>query len=112
MAEKRNAQRIRVNLRAGYRSDSVALDGWVANISRFGLFFCADFLDAEGAQVSISLELPGHQAPLEIAGEVVRVVSSPLASGMAIRFGQIPPQSRRQLANFMIERSYLALHQA
>jgi uncharacterized protein (TIGR02266 family) len=112
MGEKRHAHRLRVNLRARYRSDSVALEGWVANISRFGLFLRADFLDAEGTQVSLYLTLPGHQAPLCIPGEVIRVDPAPLSSGMAIRFGQIPPSTRRLLANFMIERSYLALHQA
>jgi uncharacterized protein (TIGR02266 family) len=107
--EKRNAHRIRVNLRARYASQQVALDGWVANLSRHGLFLRSEYLDALGSRVTLELALPGEPEPLNLAGEVVRVDDGPLGSGMGIQFERLAPMVRRQLANFMIERSYQAL---
>lgn len=109
MAEKRRGHRIRVNLKARYQSDAAALEGWVANLSRYGMFIRSDFLDDRGAQVRVDLQIPGQEDPIELAGEVVRVDSSPLSSGMGIRFSSMAAPIRRALANFMIERSYQAL---
>ena len=109
MAEKRRGHRIRVNLRARYQSDAAAIEGWVANLSRHGMFIRSDYLDNHGARVRIDLTIPGHEDPLELDGEVVRVETSPLSSGMGIRFSGMAAPIRRALANFMIERSYQAL---
>jgi uncharacterized protein (TIGR02266 family) len=103
-AEKRRAHRVRVNLRARYRSETCAMDAWVANVSRFGLFIRSDFLDSEGTPAAVDLEVPGG-TPLHLDGEVVRVDVSPLSSGMGIRFNHMADPVRRALANLMIERS-------
>ena len=107
-SEKRRAQRVLVNLEASYRSPGIALEGRVANLSRCGLFLRSEFLDDQGAQVKVGLNLPGGLGDVEIAGEVVRVDVSPMHSGMGIRFGSMSAPVRRALANFMIERSYRA----
>jgi uncharacterized protein (TIGR02266 family) len=109
MAEKRGAQRIRVHLRASYRSSQTAIEGWVSNLSRHGLFLRTDLLDERGGEIRLELDLPGVGA-LSLEGEVVRVDATPMSSGMAIRFGQLAEDTRRHIANFMIERSYQALH--
>ena len=109
MAEKRGAHRIRVHLRASYRSSRTAIEGWVSDLSRHGLFLRTESVDDErGHDIKLHLDLPGGAVALE--GEVVRIDTTPAASGMAIRFGAIGEDTRRQLANFMIERSYHALH--
>ncbi len=107
-SEKRRAQRVLVNLPASYRSPEMALEGRVANLSRFGLFLRSEFLDDRGAKVQVALNLPNGLGHVEIDGEVVRVDASPLHSGMGIRFGRMAAPVRRALANFMIERSYQA----
>ena len=109
MAEKRRGHRIRVNLKARYQSEAAALEGWVNNLSRYGMFIRSDFLDDQGAQVNVNLTIPGHDDPLQLVGEVVRVDTRPLSSGMGIRFSSMATPIRRALANFMIERSYQAL---
>ena len=103
-ADKRRAHRVRVNLRARYRSDTCAMDAWVANVSRAGLFIRADFLDSEGTTAAVEVEIPGS-APLHLDGEVVRVDASPSSAGMGIRFNHMADPERRALANLMIERS-------
>jgi uncharacterized protein (TIGR02266 family) len=108
LAEKRRAERVRVNLRALYRSETVTLEGWVANLSRMGLFLRSDFLDDEGSSVAVDLRVPGEDEPLCLAGEVVRVDTSPMSAGMGIRFSRLADPVRRALANLVIERSCLA----
>jgi hypothetical protein len=109
MAEKRAAQRIPVNLRAYYRSRDTSIEGWVADLSRLGLFLRSEFFDDLGSEAVIDLDLPGNVEPLRLRGEVVRVDSRPTSCGMGIRFASIPAEARRPLANFMIERSYQTL---
>jgi hypothetical protein len=106
VAEKRRAERIRVNLRAHYRSDGLALEGRVCDLSRNGLFMRSAYLDELGTPVSVDLELPGQGACLQLLGEVVRVDTTPLGAGMGIRFGGLETRVCRDLANLVIERSY------
>lgn len=106
MAEKRRAERIRVNLRAHYRSDGMALEGRVSDLSSAGLFLRAEFLDELGTTVAVDLEVPGQDLRLRLAGEVVRVDTRPLSAGMGIRFAGLETRVRRDLANLVIERSY------
>src|SRR4029079_11568584 len=101
MRERRGAHRIQVNLPARYRSEGTSLVGWVANVSRNGLFLRAQYVDARGAEVEVSFALPGDGQPLAVTGTVVRVHESSLCPGMAIRFVQIPELVRRRLADFM-----------
>ena len=109
MAEKRAAQRIAVRLRAMYRSSGAVIDGWVDDLSRVGLFLRSEYLDTPGSEAVIDLALPGNAAPLRLSGEVVRVETQSGRSGMGIRFGSMAEDTRRPLANFMIESSYQAL---
>lgn len=108
MSEKRRAERIQVNLRAHYRSEVLALEGRVANLSRHGMFLRADYLDDLGTTVAVDLEVPGREIRLRLSGEVVRVETTPLAAGMGIRFAVLDTWVRRELANLVIERSYQA----
>ena len=109
MAEKRRAERIHVNLRAHYRSQALSLEGRVCDLSRHGLFLRSDFLDDLGTPVAVDLEVPNRGIRLRLAGEVVRVDTSPMTSGMGIRFSVLDTWVRRELANLVIERSYSAV---
>jgi|SRR5688572_3116450 hypothetical protein len=108
MAEKRSAHRITVKLRASFRSSQAVIEGWVCDLSRLGLFLQADYLDEPGTAGTIDLELPDGE-PLRLPCEIVRVDMTPEHGGMAIRFGALPDDTRRPLANFMIESSYQSL---
>jgi hypothetical protein len=78
--------------------------GWVANLSRNGLFLRSEFLDAAGTDVSISFELPGEAQPVALRGQVVRVHDGALCPGMAVRFTLVPDGVQRKLAMFMQKR--------
>jgi uncharacterized protein (TIGR02266 family) len=103
--ERRGAHRIQVNLPARYRSDETTLVGWVANVSRRGMFLRSQYVDERGAEVEVSFALPGDRQPLALSGQVVRVHESSLCPGMAIRFVGVPEAARRKLAEFMARRS-------
>lgn len=103
--ERRGAHRIQVNLPARYRSEGTSLVGWVANVSRNGLFLRSQYVDGRGAAVEVSFALPGDREPMAVMGKVVRVHESSLCPGMAIRFVEIPAPARRRLADFMSRRN-------
>jgi uncharacterized protein (TIGR02266 family) len=103
--ERRGAHRIQVNLPARYRSDDTTLVGWVANVSRNGMFLRSQYVDEHGAAVEVSFALPGDRQPVALTGTVVRVHESPLCPGMAIRFVGMAEVARRRLAEFMSRRS-------
>lgn len=106
--ERRTAPRLQVNLPARYNSEATSLLGWVANLSRNGLFLRSDYLDEAGAEVSVSFELPGEPHPVALRGQVVRVNDGALCPGMAIRFTQVPDGVERKLAMFMQNRHRFA----
>jgi uncharacterized protein (TIGR02266 family) len=103
--ERRGAHRIQVNLPARYRSEATNLVGWVANVSRNGIFLRSQYVDNRGAEVDVSFALPGDRQPVAATGKVVRVHESSLCPGMAIRFVEIPDPARRRLADFLSRRN-------
>lgn len=105
-SERRNASRVEVRIPARYSSSAISLSGEVENLSSQGLFLRSQYLDEEGARVELTVMLPGEEAPVQLNGEVVRVVETPTASGMGIRFRGLHPLAKRRLANYMIERRY------
>jgi uncharacterized protein (TIGR02266 family) len=109
LPERRLAHRLEVHLSVRYSSDSVTLSGIASSLSRNGMFLRTDYLDSRGQSAAVTVTLPGHPAPLELSGEVVRVDEEPSRAGMAIRFGDLAPSSRKRLAEFVIEHGYLAL---
>lgn len=63
-----------------------------------------------GVDANLYLYIPGQSVPLVLKGEVKRVDTRPLSSGMGICFQQIDDDSRRTLAEFLIERSFSSLN--
>jgi hypothetical protein len=108
MAEKRSAHRVAVKLSACYRSPAATIEGFVTDLSRLGMFLSSSFLDAPGASGVIEVVLPNAAQPLFLRGEVVRVDTGS-QPGMGIRFGTLPDEVRRPLANFMMEASFRSL---
>ena len=103
--ERRLENRVQVNLPARCSSDAAALDGWVSNISRTGLFLRSPYLDVPGAEVQVAFDLPNERTPVSVRGRVVRVSEQPMCPGMAIRFTGVSDLARHRLANFLARRS-------
>ncbi len=109
ITEKRRSRRVRVNIRAAYRSETVTLYGQVGDLSRNGVFLRSDYLDGKGSVVELEILLPGNEIPLTLRGEVVWLDLRPGCSGMGIQFKNVHETARRALANFMIEQAYPVL---
>jgi uncharacterized protein (TIGR02266 family) len=99
--DKREAVRIRVQVRARCRSQGVIVDGLVEDVSRSGLFLRASNSIREGSVAELELEIPGEET-LRLAVEVVRVEEGPGGVGMGLRFVEKPERSR-SLANFIMQ---------
>lgn len=72
---RRRHQRFETYLRARFRSYQQLLDEYVTNISHGGLFIRTDSPPPMGEQVTVAVTFPGENAPREITGEVVRIVT-------------------------------------
>lgn len=103
--ERRLENRVQVNLPARCSSDAAALDGWIANLSRTGVFLRSQYLDVTGAEVDLVFDLPGDRLPIAVRGRVVRVSEQAMCPGMGIRFTAVSDGARHRLANFMAHRS-------
>jgi hypothetical protein len=108
MMEHRRAPRVAVDLPARYRSGTVSLDGRAGNLSQNGMFFLATSLDDQIENpIHIEIDLPDHDQPLTLHGEVRWVHADELRrAGMGIFFTQISLAERRRLANYVILRAY------
>jgi uncharacterized protein (TIGR02266 family) len=110
LRERRAAHRLQVNLPARYASSALSVVGWVANLSRNGMFLRSGYLDEAGAEVSVSFALPDEAQPVALRGKVVRVNDGAVCPGMAIRFTQVPDGVKRKLAMFMQKRQEGSAH--
>jgi uncharacterized protein (TIGR02266 family) len=99
--DKREAVRIRVQVRARCRSQGVIIDGLVEDVSRSGLFLRASNSIREGTAAELELEIPGEDT-LRLAVEVVRVEQGPGGVGMGLRFVE-PSERNKSLANFIMQ---------
>lgn len=84
--------------------------GWVANLSRNGMFLRSERLHESGSEAQVSFELPGEEEPLALRGRVVRINDGALCPGMGIRFIGVPDGVQRKLAMFMEKRRQFAGH--
>jgi uncharacterized protein (TIGR02266 family) len=100
LMDKREAVRVRVQVRARCRSQGVIVDGLVEDVSRSGLFLRASHSIREGTPAELELEIPGEDT-LRLAVEVVRIEPGPGNVGMGLRFMRRPERSR-SLANFIM----------
>jgi len=78
---------------------TLALPAQVKNLSRHGLYLASEMLDNEGAEVSVSIDLPARKVSLQLAGQVVRRGQG----GMAIAFSPLGKHAQRDLANFLLQ---------
>jgi hypothetical protein len=110
LRQRRGAHRIQVNLPVRYNSEAVGLAGWVANLSRIGLFLRSELLDGTGKEGRVSFALPDERQPVALRGRALRVHDGATCPGMAIRFTQVPDSVQRKLAMFMQKRQRFPTH--
>ena len=79
----------------------------VTNLSRHGLFVKGGSVSGNhGMPVHLEVTLPSGEVVI-VEGELVRTVGGDLP-GAGIRFTTTTPKVRRELANYMIKRHFVA----
>ncbi len=100
--EQRRVTRARVRLPARYVSSNLNLEGHVTDLSPEGLFFSSDFLDDEGEEACVWVQIPAHEGLLELRGEVRWVNDAPHAGGMGIQLVDVPLEDRILLSSIIV----------
>jgi len=107
--DKREAVRVPVRVKARCRcDDGVVIEGFVEDLSRSGMFFCAVETICAGSAAAIDLEVPGDE-PIRLEAQVVRVEQTADREGMAFRFID-PQRTRASLANFIMRSHHSTAH--
>lgn len=111
--EAKNKTDRRLNLRRPWRSKIVFADEfgrgliylYSKDISLGGVFLENPPPLRMGAQLLLSILLPGKKRPLKITGQVVRFVEhetdAKVRCGMGVRFVDVDPEARRHLVSFV-----------
>lgn len=97
--EQRRVSRRRVHLPARYVSSNLNLEGHVTDVSPDGLFFSSDFLDDQGEEACVWVQIPLRQGLLELRGEVRWVNDAPHSGGMGIKLVDVPLEDRILLSS-------------
>ncbi len=100
-AEQRRVTRLRVHLPARYVSSNLNLEGHVTDLSPEGLFFSSDFLDDQGEEACVWVEIPARGGFLELRGEVRWFNDAPHAGGMGIKLMDVSLEDRIVLSSIV-----------
>ncbi|HET9599508.1 MAG TPA: TIGR02266 family protein [Anaeromyxobacteraceae bacterium] len=97
MTEHRQHARAPIALEVRYRRLNAFFADYTRNVSRGGTFIRTSRPLPPATRFVFKLIVPGRAEPLELAGEVVRVVPAGENAGMGIRFVWDDEQRRAEL---------------
>jgi len=103
----RRHNRIPVDLGVEFSHDGGELKAFARNISEGGLFIETNDALEIGSRLTLSFTLPGQSSPLVVPGEVVRRIElrSDFRFGLGVQFRGLPPTSREQILDFLVQKS-------
>ena len=70
-AERRQYQRILVDLEVDYRCEDTFLFAYITDLSALGIFVRTNNPEPAGTHLNLRFTLPGDERPLELEGEVI-----------------------------------------
>lgn len=100
---KRRADRLYHEVLVAYRSGSVHASGCALDFSSVGLFMNSSEILPPGTELKLVVYIPGLDAPLELRGRVVRIISADearkkgTAPGMGVEFLDVSRESREKI---------------
>jgi uncharacterized protein (TIGR02266 family) len=106
-AERRQWQRVLVDLEVDYGNQENYLFAYITDISATGIFVRTNTPEAPGTRLNVRFTPDGKSAPLELEGEVIWINpfrpghSDNLHPGMGIRFIDLADDDRHRLADFI-----------
>ena len=98
LAERRRYRRVVVSLEIRCAWNEERVKASTLNLSSSGILLRAAKLPPKGVDVRLSLKLPERTTPMELVGNVVRVVQG---TDVAIQFKKYGPGDRELLAEFV-----------
>ena len=107
-ASRREHLRIPVAVEVSLASDHNFFVGWSENISEGGLFILTHQLERVGTRVTLTLSVPPHLPPTELACEVrwlrkTDELTSDCEPGMGLSFVDLSPETERAIQTFLTE---------
>jgi uncharacterized protein (TIGR02266 family) len=111
-AERRNSTRVDLEIEVGLETETNFYTGLTQDISTGGLFVATHSLRRHGEKLVVKFSLPGVATPFVVDSEVrwIREVTSLSggrhegATGMGLKFLNLPPQARMVIASFLKQR--------
>jgi type IV pilus assembly protein PilZ len=91
--ERRDSPRADLVVRVNYQTVDALFSEFARNINEGGIFLETEAPQPLGSTVELEFKLPGSEAPVEVAGLVVRVEPG----GMGIEFDELGPEHRRRI---------------
>ncbi|MCI0634554.1 MAG: TIGR02266 family protein [Actinobacteria bacterium] len=109
--DRRQSERIPVDLSVDYKHGDTFLFSYITNISQMGIFVRSEIPLPPGTILRLRFAPPGSE-PLELDGEVVwinpyRPEGENLNPGMGIRFIHLTPTMREKLVDLVRTIAYL-----
>ena len=98
--ERRESQRLPVQVWVEERSEDATYFHRTANLSSGGLFVEGTLPHAPGTRVHLRFALPGNDRPVEVMGEIVQPPKGQ-ETGMAVRFVDLPDAERDRIDAFV-----------
>jgi type IV pilus assembly protein PilZ len=111
--ERRQAQRILINLEVDYHCEDTFLFAYITDLSTLGIFVRTNNPEPPGTHLNLSFTLPGEQRQLDVEGEVIWINPyrpgdlSNLNPGMGVRFLDLEQAQRRAIRRLIRTIAYL-----
>jgi type IV pilus assembly protein PilZ len=113
-ADRRQFERILVDLEVDYRCEDTFLFAYITDISAMGIFIQTRSPEPPGTRLNLRFNVPGQQTgSFELEGEVIWINPyrpgdrENLNPGMGIRFTDLTPQDRERLTELVKTFAYL-----
>ena len=94
--EKRGDTRRTCLISADYIIEKEAFNGYILDISAFGVFIETNVIFPAGKKLSMSFSLPNHQKPFNFKGQIVWSGSQ----GIGVKFDYLSPRQKEILKTF------------
>lgn len=113
-ADRRQWQRVLVDLEVDYGNEENYLFAYIRDISATGIFVRTNTPEPAGTRLNLRFTPPEARSPLELEGEVIWINpyrpgrANNLHPGMGIRFIGLTDDERRELSAFIKTFAYLS----
>lgn len=112
-ADRRQYQRILVDLEVDYRCEDTFLFAYITDLSALGIFVRTNNPEPPGTHLNLRFTPPGDEDALELEGEVIWINPfrpghfDNINPGMGVRFCDLTPELKQHLVRLVRKIAYL-----